>query len=87
MDALDWGVCWISAVLALSASGWFANTGRAARTTGTALAWARYASDVAIIATVIVFVLAIATDGRGCARSTTCFCENNDSVCIDQYCR
>lgn len=87
MEALDWALYWALAAAVATVSGWFATTGRAARTSRTARAWGKYVADVAIIATAFVLVVALVTNGRGCVRSTSCFCDESDVACIEQYCR
>lgn len=87
MEAPDWALYWVLAVLVVAVSGWFARTGRAARVERTPQAWVRYASDVAIIATVVVLVIAVVTNGRGCTPAGPCFCDEGDVACVEQYCR
>jgi len=87
MEPMDWALYWVIAAAVLALLGWSAPKGIAARSQRTPRAWGLFAVDVAIIATVAVLVIALATNGRGCSRSGACFCENDDVACVEQYCR
>lgn len=87
MEIQDWNLFWLGAVFLATVSGWCARTGVEARERRTVRAWAKYAFDVIILATVIVLAFFLLTDGKGCARQHRCFCDNNDVTCIERYCR
>jgi len=87
MDTQDWNLYWLGAVLLATISGWCAKTGVEARERRILRAWAKYAFDVALLASVVTLVLFLVTDGKGCTRPDRCFCDNDDVTCIDRYCR